>query len=174
MCANSSFPTTFLPEWFPPSFYKDPPSPFPPLHDPALPGCRVDEDLVTSTESEIQQQALRNVSKPGGDQGGRETPEETILGTGGPLCPDLLREVGAPAPPHIPYPSSMHTHAHSQTLAPSLFPGRKETQTQEVRLHCLPPPAHREQQGGEESLSLEGQPLCLRPPSIGGLSQRSC
>ena len=125
LCANSSFPTTFLPEWFPPSFYKDPPSPFPPLHDPALPGCRVDEDLVTSTESEIQQQALRNVSKPGGDQGGRETPEETILGTGGPLCPDLLREVEAPRP--SPYTLSLQ-YAHTCTLAntcPIPFPREK-------------------------------------------------
>ena len=102
-----------------------------------------------SRGSGIQQQALRNVSKPDGDQGGRETPEGRILGTGGPLCPDLLSEVGAPCPsPYTLFLPCVHTHAHSQTLAPSLFPGTKETQTQEVRPHCLPPPAHREQQGG--------------------------
>ena len=122
-----------------------PPSPFPPLRDPALSAPRLHEDAVT--ESGIQQQALRNVSKPGGDQGGRETPEGTILGTGGPLSQTYSGSWEHPDPPHIPYPSSVPTCAHSKMHAPSLLRRRKEAQTQEVRPHCLPPPAHREQQG---------------------------
>ena len=78
-----------------------------------------------SQESGIQQQALRNVSKPDGDQGGRETPEGRILGTGGPLCPDLLREVGAPCP--SPYTLFLPC-AHTCTLTnacPIPFPREK-------------------------------------------------
>ena len=101
-----------------------------------------------SRESGIQQQALRNVSKPGGNQGGRETPEGTILGTGGPLSQTYSGRCEHPDPPHTPDSSSVPTRARSKMHAPSLLQRRKETQTQEVRSHCLPPPAHREQQGG--------------------------
>ena len=54
------------------------------LHDPALPGHRVDEDLVTRVRDPTT--GLKKC-EPDGDQGGSETPEGRILGTGGPLCP---------------------------------------------------------------------------------------
>ena len=51
-----------------------------------------------------------------------------------------------PAPPHIPDPSSVHTHVHSQTQAHPSSWGERRLRPQ-VRPHCLPPPAHTEQQG---------------------------
>ena len=43
---NISFPTIILAEWCAHSPFTVPPSPFLPLHDPDLPGHRVDEDTV--------------------------------------------------------------------------------------------------------------------------------
>ena len=144
--ANSTVPTTFLPEWSP----LPPPQSLPPpsLLCMTLLSLHPDCMKTLSQESGIQQQALRNVSKPGGDQGGRETLEGTILGTGGLLSQTYSGSWEHPDPPHTPYPSSVPTRARSQMHAPSLLPRRKEAQTQEVSPHCLPPPAHREQQGG--------------------------
>ena len=122
----------------------DPPAPFPSPHDPALPGHRVDENLVMRARDPTT--GLEKC-EPGGDQGGRETPEGTILGTGGPLSQTYSGSWEHPDPPHIPYPSSVPTCAHSKMHAPSLLRRRKEAQTQEVRPHCLPPPDHMEQQG---------------------------
>ena len=75
VCANSSFPATFLREK----------SPFP-LHSQSLPPpsllCMTTLSLYTewmktlSGQSRIQNQDLRNVSKADGDQGWRGKPEE--------------------------------------------------------------------------------------------------
>ena len=116
--ANSSFPTTFLQgmvsqngHHFPST---DPPTPFPSLHDPALPGCRVDEDL--SRELGIQQQALRNVSLMGTKEGVRHQREESWAREDH-CAHNYSGGWEHAAPPHMPYPSSVHTQEHTQTHA---------------------------------------------------------
>lgn len=72
-----------------------------------------------SGESETQKQALRNVSKANGDQGGREKPEQRILGTGGNTAPRFTQGGGNTLPLRIYLtPSNVHMRAHVQTHAP--------------------------------------------------------
>lgn len=112
--ANSSFPTTFLPEWSP----LPPPQSLPPPSLLCMTLLSLDAEWMKTLSRElgIQQQALRNVSLMGTKEGVRHQREESWAREDH-CAHNYSGGWEHAAPPHMPYPSSVHTQEHTQTHA---------------------------------------------------------
>ena len=105
-------------EWFPRMVTTSPPQTLPPPSLLCMTLLSLDAEWMKTLSRElgIQQQALRNVSLMGTKEGVRHQREESWAREDH-CAHNYSGGWEHAAPPHMPYPSSVHTQEHTQTHA---------------------------------------------------------